>query len=79
MLKTYHEMLHEAPESKRSELKQKLDDLLFNEERPYDKVSDALFDKDFSCHPATIFEISIADKFGIARMEVPVLQGVFWC
>jgi hypothetical protein len=48
-------MLREASESERSELRQKLDDLLFNEERPYDSVSDALLDKYFSCSPATIF------------------------
>jgi hypothetical protein len=72
-------MLREASESERPELRQKLDDLLFNEERPYDRVTDALLDKYFSCSPATIFEMSIADKTRITRMEVPVLQGVFWC
>ncbi|KAG0528560.1 hypothetical protein BDA96_05G022400 [Sorghum bicolor] len=38
LLKTYHEMLREASESERPELRQKLDDLLFNEERPYDRI-----------------------------------------
>ncbi|XP_066336433.1 5'-3' exoribonuclease 4-like isoform X1 [Miscanthus floridulus] len=38
LLKTYHEMLREASESERPELRQKLDDLLFNEERPYDSI-----------------------------------------
>ncbi|CAD6342079.1 unnamed protein product, partial [Miscanthus lutarioriparius] len=38
LLKTYHEMLREASESERSELRQKLDDLLFNEECPYDSA-----------------------------------------
>jgi len=47
--KEYHEMLCEASESERPELKQKLDDLLFNEDRPYDKVSDAHLDIYFSC------------------------------
>ncbi|CAM0146129.1 unnamed protein product [Urochloa decumbens] len=36
--KTYREMLCKAPESERSELRQKLDDLLFNEEQPYDRI-----------------------------------------
>lgn len=38
LLETYHEMLREAPESERPELRQKLDDLLFNEENPYDSI-----------------------------------------
>ena len=48
-------MLREAPESERPELRQKLDDLLFDEENPYDSVSAALLlDKYFYCGPATI-------------------------
>ena len=77
MQKEYHEMLCEASESERPELKQKLDDLLFNEDCPYDSVSDAYLDIYFSCSP-TIFEMSLADKTGITRMEIPVLQGIFW-
>ena len=39
------EMLCTASESERSELRQQLDDLLFNEEQPYDRVSDAHVDQ----------------------------------
>ena len=70
-------MLCEASESERPELRRKLDDLLFNEDCPYDSVSDAYLDIYFSCSP-TIFEISLADKTGITRMEIPVPQGIFW-
>ncbi|KAJ1274076.1 hypothetical protein BS78_05G035000 [Paspalum vaginatum] len=34
----YREMLREAPESKRSEMKERLDNFFFNEERPYDRI-----------------------------------------
>lgn len=37
-------MLREASESERLELSRKLEDRFFNEERPYDKVSDIQFD-----------------------------------
>ena len=77
MQKEYREMLCEASESERPELRRKLDDLLFNEDCPYDSVSDAYLDIYFSCSP-TIFEISLADKTGITRMEIPVPQGIFW-
>lgn len=36
--KVYREMLSEASESERSELRRKLDDRLFNEDRPYDRI-----------------------------------------
>ncbi|KAJ1274069.1 hypothetical protein BS78_05G034700 [Paspalum vaginatum] len=36
--KTCHEMLRDASESERLELKRQLDDLYFNEERPYDRI-----------------------------------------
>ena len=71
-------MLREAPESERPELRRKLDDLFFNEDCPFDRVSDAHLDIYFSCSP-TIFEMSLADKTGITRMEIPVLQGIFSC
>jgi len=72
-------MLCEASESERPELRRKLDDLLFNEDHPYDRVSGAHLHIYFSCSPPTIFEMSLADKTRIARMEIPVLQGIFSC
>ncbi|TVU40217.1 hypothetical protein EJB05_13669 [Eragrostis curvula] len=60
----YHEILDEASETERLRLRPKLDDLLFNEDRPYDRVSDAPFAKYFlfsrqidkycSCSPAAV-------------------------
>lgn len=60
-------MLREASESERPELRQKLDDLLFNEECPYDSVSDAdaLWDKYFSYSPATIFKCLLQIRLGL--------------
>ena len=78
MQKEYREMLCEASESERPELRRKLDDLFFNEDCPFDRVSDAHLDIYFSCSP-TIFEMSLADKkTGITRMEILVPQGIFW-
>jgi len=69
-------MLCEASESERPELRRKLDGYL--EDHPYDRVSDAYLDIYFFCSP-TIVEMSLADKTRIARMEIPVLQGIFSC
>ncbi|KAL6653946.1 hypothetical protein ACP70R_007411 [Stipagrostis hirtigluma subsp. patula] len=40
--KIYHEILHKASESERLELRPKLEDLLFNEDRPYDTIRKGL-------------------------------------
>jgi len=74
--KVYREMLCEASESERPELRRKLDGYL--EDHPYDRVSDAYLDIYFFCSP-TIVEMSLADKkTGITRMEILVPQGIFW-
>jgi 5'-3' exonuclease len=62
--KVYHEMLCEASESERPELRRKLDDHFFNEDHPYDRVSDVHLDIYFSCSP-TILKCLLQERLGL--------------
>jgi hypothetical protein len=57
-------MLCEASESERPELRRKLDDHFFNEDHPYDRVSDVHLDIYFSCSP-TILKCLLQERLGL--------------
>ncbi|CAL4995719.1 unnamed protein product [Urochloa decumbens] len=77
--KVYREMLSEASESERSELKRKLDDRLFNEEHPYDRIRLGLPGWKSRFH-REYFGVETSNEIGNLQndMAEKYLEGLCW-